>query len=273
MLVLILFYNIISKQSQIIAKHIDDSIDDEEVENLPIEQQLTFWRNSAKCLKRILSATKQSKSTYCKEFMIEINRLNTIVQKLGSHDEVIDPVVLKANIKQKIVDRRKLKPRVTEEEQHGKSSRAHKEGATMQEAVHKNVEEVAEESVDDFVVHGCDVDLGVTTMEGKVVDEAPENKDEESVDREDIIVDNKIEEDVDKVDENIDREVENADRVKEHVDNEEGIVHKKEEIVATEDEHVGREGENVESRAEEIVHKGEEPVDMGGENVGGEGGM
>ncbi|XP_020258088.1 uncharacterized protein LOC109834472 [Asparagus officinalis] len=89
----------------IMAKHIDVAFDDEEEINvLPIEQQLTFWRNSAKFLKRLLVATKQTKSKYCKEFMIEINKLNRIIEKCGRHDEVIDSVLLKSNIKQKITN-------------------------------------------------------------------------------------------------------------------------------------------------------------------------
>ncbi|XP_020243522.1 uncharacterized protein LOC109821776 [Asparagus officinalis] len=169
-------------------------------------------------------------------------------------------------------------------------------------------EDDAEEHVDDVAVHGCEVDLEGTTMEGKVVEpvgsmeegidvgniaegkaiiegedgedvapqkngeaEPPENKAAENSDREEVIVDNKVEDNVDKEEKNVDRdnidkEVENVDRKSEkeeelvggegwNVDSRVGEnVQKEAEIVYREEGHVGRESENVDSYAEAVAN-------------------
>ncbi|XP_020245833.1 uncharacterized protein LOC109823838 isoform X2 [Asparagus officinalis] len=223
----------------IMTKHIDVAFDDEEESNvLPIEQQLTFWRNSAKFLKRLLVATKQHKSTYYKEFMMEINMLNRIIENFGSHDEVIDPVVLKANIKQKITNETRKKRRVVQEEQKSETSSVYKEDPTMQEHVHKIVEEDVKHPVDDNVIEkehvisegknvDSKVDLNVDSNVEDRIDLKVEHVDKEvkHIEHENFIVDNKgFDEDpadgVDKEEDIVDKEEENPDKLEEHVDRE-----------------------------------------------------
>ncbi|XP_020243585.1 uncharacterized protein LOC109821842 [Asparagus officinalis] len=192
----------------IMAKHIDVAFDDEEEINvLPIEQQLTFWRNSAKFLKRLLVATKQTKSKYCKEFMIEINRLNRIIEKCGRHDEVIDPVLLKSNIKHKIANEIRKKRREAQEEQEFKTSSVYKEEPTMQEHVHKIVEEDVKHPADDEAIEEEPVTFpGEGVYNNKGFDEDPVDgvdKEEDIVDKEkenvDKLQEEKIKHDVDKL--------------------------------------------------------------------------
>ncbi|XP_020266374.1 uncharacterized protein LOC109841851 [Asparagus officinalis] len=184
----------------IMAKHIDVAFDDEEEINvLPIEQQLTFWRNSAKFLKRLLDATKQTKSKYCKEFMIEINRLNRIIEKCGRHDEVIDPVLLKSNIKQKIANEIRKKRQGAQEEQKSKTSSVYKEEPTSQEHVHKIVEEDVKHLADDEAIEEEPVTSPGEGVYSKV-DQTVDTKVDDSVNKEEEHVeDNKEKENVDKL--------------------------------------------------------------------------
>ncbi|XP_020272518.1 uncharacterized protein LOC109847698 [Asparagus officinalis] len=196
----------------IMAKHIDVAFDDEEEINvLPIEQQLTFWRNSAKFLKRLLVATKQTKSKYCKEFMIEINRLNRIIEKCGRHDEVIDPVLLKSNIKHKIANEIRKKRRPSQEEQKSKSSSVYKEEPTMQEHVHKIVEEdVMQPANDEAIEEEPVTSSGEGVYNNKGFDEDPVygvDKEEDIIDKEKENVD-KLEEQEEKIKHDVDKLVE-----------------------------------------------------------------
>ncbi|XP_020263919.1 uncharacterized protein DDB_G0279979-like [Asparagus officinalis] len=261
------------------AKHIDVAFDDEEEINvLPIEQQLTFWRNSAKFLKRLLDATKQTKSNYCKEFMIEINRLNRIIEKCGRHDEVIDPVLLKSNIKQKIANEIRKKRQGAQEEQKSKTSSVYKEEPTSQEHVHKIVEEDVKHLADDEAIEEEPVTSPGEGVYSKV-DQTVDTKVDDSVNKEEEHMQHIVDMEEEHMEHIVDMEEEHmVDKEEEHmediVDNEEErMVDKEEEyMVDKEEEHMENENFIVDNKGFDEdtvdgVDKEEDIVDKGKENV------
>ncbi|XP_020258478.1 MATH and LRR domain-containing protein PFE0570w-like [Asparagus officinalis] len=159
--------------------------------------------------------------------MIEINRLNRIIEKCGRHDEVIDPVLLKSNIKKKITNEIRKKRRETQEEQKSKSSSVYKEEPTMQEHVHKIVEEDVMHPADDEASKEEPVTSPGAGVYSKV-DQTVDTKVEDSVDKEEehmeAIVDTEEEHIVDKEEEHM-KDI--VDKEEEHMENENFIVDNK----------------------------------------------
>ena len=123
------------------SKAIDEAFErEDEIETLPVEEQLQFWRNAAKVNQRLCRTLRVSKKLYCQTFMDEIRRLNEKVKGLDESCDIVDPLILKNNVKKLIAQQLKGNPTVEEEEEDkheidGEDNYGERDDVTMNEGV------------------------------------------------------------------------------------------------------------------------------------------
>ncbi|XP_020258300.1 golgin subfamily A member 6-like protein 22 [Asparagus officinalis] len=84
----------------ILAQHIRDAFESEdEIEKLTTEDQIQFWRNTAKINWKLLHTVKRSKRLQWEECSKEIHRLNKKLERYEGTADLIDPEDLKKNVK------------------------------------------------------------------------------------------------------------------------------------------------------------------------------
>ncbi|XP_020250921.1 YTH domain-containing protein 1-like [Asparagus officinalis] len=87
-------------EDEILAQHIRDAFESEdEIEKLTTEDQIQFWRNTAKINWKLLHTVKRNKRLQWEECSKEIHRLNKKLERYEGTADLIDPEDLKKNVK------------------------------------------------------------------------------------------------------------------------------------------------------------------------------
>ncbi|XP_020258894.1 glutamic acid-rich protein-like [Asparagus officinalis] len=95
------------KIEKIVSHHISKALErEDEIKKLTIDQQIQFWRNTAKLNWKLFHATKHSKRLQWDACSKEIHRLNSKLEKYEGTADLVDPDDLKKNM-EAIMSKRK----------------------------------------------------------------------------------------------------------------------------------------------------------------------